>query len=96
MKVYSAAQIKEIDAYTIEHEPISSVNLMERASIAVAHEIMERCIGAAALALGDDLGSHGGADAAHADKAEADAVLDGREFRVRGIDVGRQHGSCEI
>ncbi|MBO4664719.1 MAG: NAD(P)H-hydrate dehydratase [Bacteroidaceae bacterium] len=42
MKVYTAAQIREIDAYTIEHEPISSINLMERASIAVAKEIFER------------------------------------------------------
>ena len=42
MKIYTAAQIREIDAYTIANEPISSVNLMERASIAVAGEILER------------------------------------------------------
>jgi NAD(P)H-hydrate epimerase len=32
MKIFSATQIREADAYTIEHEPISSLQLMERAA----------------------------------------------------------------
>ncbi|MFY0254315.1 NAD(P)H-hydrate dehydratase [Chitinophaga sp. 30R24] len=32
MKIFSAAQIREADAYTIAHEPISSADLMERAA----------------------------------------------------------------
>ncbi len=32
MKILSAEQVHELDAYTIEHEPIASVDLMERAS----------------------------------------------------------------
>jgi ADP-dependent NAD(P)H-hydrate dehydratase / NAD(P)H-hydrate epimerase len=32
MKVFSAAQLKAWDAYTIEHEPVSSLDLMERAA----------------------------------------------------------------
>lgn len=32
MKIFSASQIKAWDEYTIQHEPISSVDLMERAS----------------------------------------------------------------
>jgi ADP-dependent NAD(P)H-hydrate dehydratase / NAD(P)H-hydrate epimerase len=32
MKIFTAAQIKEWDAYTIQHEPISSLALMERAA----------------------------------------------------------------
>lgn len=32
MKICSAAQIRELDAYTITHEPISSTDLMERAA----------------------------------------------------------------
>lgn len=32
MKLFSSAQVKDIDAYTIEHEPISSIDLMERAA----------------------------------------------------------------
>jgi hydroxyethylthiazole kinase-like uncharacterized protein yjeF len=33
MKVFSAAQIKTLDAYTIKHEPIASIDLMERAAL---------------------------------------------------------------
>ncbi len=32
MKILNAAQIREIDRYTIEHEPIDSIDLMERAA----------------------------------------------------------------
>ena len=32
MKVLSANQIRKADAYTIKHEPISSIDLMERAA----------------------------------------------------------------
>lgn len=32
MKIFSALQIKQWDAYTIEHEPISSIDLMARAA----------------------------------------------------------------
>jgi NAD(P)H-hydrate epimerase len=32
MKIFSAAQIREWDAYTIAHEPITSIDLMERAA----------------------------------------------------------------
>ena len=34
MKIFSAAQIKKWDAFTIANEPISSINLMERAATA--------------------------------------------------------------
>lgn len=42
MKVLTSIQIKELDAYTIEHEPISSLGLMERASTALALAIQAR------------------------------------------------------
>lgn len=32
MKIFTAQQIREGDAYTIEHEPVSSIDLMERAA----------------------------------------------------------------
>ncbi len=32
MKILHASQIREIDAYTIQHEPVSSIDLMERAA----------------------------------------------------------------
>jgi ADP-dependent NAD(P)H-hydrate dehydratase / NAD(P)H-hydrate epimerase len=36
MKVFEARQIREIDAYTILHEPVASVDLMERAATGCA------------------------------------------------------------
>lgn len=41
MKVLTAAQIREADKYTIEHEPISSLDLMERASQAFVQKLLE-------------------------------------------------------
>src|SRR5437868_11280653 len=32
MKIFNAQQIREWDQYTIQHEPISSIDLMERAA----------------------------------------------------------------
>ena len=32
MKIYDAAEIRQWDQYTIQHEPISSIDLMERAA----------------------------------------------------------------
>ncbi len=42
MKILSAAQIKSVDAYTIEHEHISSIDLMERASRAIVNKICSK------------------------------------------------------
>lgn len=40
MKIFTSAQIRELDQYTIEHEPIRSIDLMERAARAIAHAII--------------------------------------------------------
>ncbi len=42
MKILTGGQFRELDLYTIEHEPIASIDLMERASRAIADEIMRR------------------------------------------------------
>ena len=42
MKIFTGAQIHEQDTYTIEHEPIRSIDLMERAAKAVTRVITER------------------------------------------------------
>ena len=41
MKFFYTAQVKELDAYTIEHEPIASIDLMERAACALTDAILE-------------------------------------------------------
>ena len=43
MKIFTAEQIRHCDQYTISHEPVSSVQLMERASLACADWISEHC-----------------------------------------------------
>ena len=39
MKLFSADQIRKWDSHTIKNEPISSINLMERASLLLAEWI---------------------------------------------------------
>lgn len=41
MKIFTSTQIHELDKYTIEHEPIASIDLMERAATALTHAITE-------------------------------------------------------
>ncbi|WP_341835487.1 NAD(P)H-hydrate dehydratase [Chitinophaga pollutisoli] len=45
MKILSAPQIREADAYTIAHEPVSGLLLMERAAAACADWILRRYAG---------------------------------------------------
>lgn len=42
MKILSSIQLKELDKYTIEMEPITSIDLMERASHALTEAIVRR------------------------------------------------------
>lgn len=42
IKIFPTSQIKQFDAYTIEHEPIDSVDLMERAALALTEAIVNR------------------------------------------------------
>lgn len=41
MKIFSAEQIKQIDEFTIANEPVSSIDLMERAAMACTKRIMK-------------------------------------------------------
>ena len=42
MKIFTSAQIHELDKYTIEHEPIKSIDLMERAAKALTQAITDQ------------------------------------------------------
>jgi ADP-dependent NAD(P)H-hydrate dehydratase / NAD(P)H-hydrate epimerase len=42
MKILSSQQIRDVDAYTIQHEPIKSIDLMERASLAFVDWFIHR------------------------------------------------------
>ena len=41
MKIFTSAQVHELDKYTIENEPIKSVDLMERAAKALTQAIAD-------------------------------------------------------
>ena len=41
MKIFTGTQIKELDKYTIENEPVASIDLMERAAKAIVRALRE-------------------------------------------------------
>ena len=41
MKIFTSEQVRKIDTYTIENEPIASIDLMERASVQIADWLSE-------------------------------------------------------
>lgn len=60
MKILTGTQIKEADRYTIVHEPISSIDLMERASNAIAEWICNNISKTSPLLLLIGKGNNGG------------------------------------
>jgi NAD(P)H-hydrate epimerase len=59
-KLFTSAQIHEIDAYTINNEPIASIDLMERAVIRLSEWILERFDKNSAFSLFAGPGNNGG------------------------------------
>lgn len=60
MKIFTSAQIRELDNYTIEHEPIKSVDLMERAAKALTRAITETWPNTTPVAVFAGPGNNGG------------------------------------
>ncbi len=60
MKIFTASQFKELDKYTIEHEPISSAGLMERAATAITEELKRRWTTATRFIVFAGPGNNGG------------------------------------
>lgn len=60
IKILSAEQIREADYYTIQHEPISSINLMERAAKACYSWITEKHTSDKQVAIFCGPGNNGG------------------------------------
>ena len=42
MKIFTHSQIQELDKFTIEHEPVKSIDLMERSARAITQAIIQR------------------------------------------------------
>ncbi len=60
MKLFLAAQIRQADAYTIENEPIQSVDLMERAANACFTKLTELYLDAKCFKIFVGTGNNGG------------------------------------
>ncbi|RLJ31990.1 NAD(P)H-hydrate epimerase [Chryseobacterium sp. 7] len=76
MKIFTAKQIRSWDQFTISYEPVSSIQLMERASMAVAHWISEHCKNHKKLAVFCGKGNNGG-----------DGLAVARILYLKGFDV---------
>jgi NAD(P)H-hydrate epimerase len=76
MKIFTSTQIKELDKYTIDHEPIKSVDLMERAARALTTAITEECGVGTPLVVFAGHGNNGG-----------DALAVARLLALRSYDV---------
>ncbi len=60
MKIFTSAQIHELDNYTIDHEPIRSIDLMERAATALTRAIIEQWGAAVPVVVFAGPGNNGG------------------------------------
>ena len=60
MKIFTSTQIKELDKYTIENEPIKSIDLMERAAKALTIAIVDECTTASPIVVFAGPGNNGG------------------------------------
>jgi hydroxyethylthiazole kinase-like uncharacterized protein yjeF len=60
MKIFTAEKIKSADEFTIQNEPVSSVNLMERAASLCANWIVENCKNHTKFAVFCGNGNNGG------------------------------------
>lgn len=76
MKILTGAQHAELDHYTIENEPIESVDLMERASRAIAEEIANRWDSQRTIYVFSGAGNNGG------DGLAVARLLYGKGYRV--------------
>lgn len=60
MKILTAEQTRQADAYTIAHEPIASIDLMERAALQCSNWIRQHIAGDKSLAIFCGNGNNGG------------------------------------
>lgn len=60
MRILNTKQIRELDAYTIQHEPVASIDLMERASRAFVDWLMVRIDRSKKIGIVCGTGNNGG------------------------------------
>jgi NAD(P)H-hydrate epimerase len=82
MKIYDALQVREIDAYTIAHEPIDSIDLMERAARRLAGWYVRHFHTDRRVVIFSGPGNNGG------DALAMARLLADRRFRVKCFMLG--------
>ena len=60
MKIFTSAQIHELDKFTIEHEPVSSIDLMERAAKVLTQTVTEMYANSTPIVVFAGPGNNGG------------------------------------
>ena len=60
MKIFTTEDIRQIDRYTLENEPIASIDLMERAAQAIACEVISRWLPNRRIVIFAGPGNNGG------------------------------------
>lgn len=76
MKLFTSAQIRELDKYTIENEPVASIDLMERAADAITEAVTLRWDDDTPVVVFAGPGNNGG-----------DALAVARMLKQRGYNV---------
>lgn len=90
MKILSASQIKEADAFTIENEPVTSINLMERASISIVKWFTPKFENKRPIIIFCGTGNNGGDGLAIA------RLLIQKKYNVKVSIVGSSDGSDDF
>src|SRR5690554_3324273 len=60
MKLFTTRQISVLDAYTIEHEPVADIDLMERAALQVSNWLEQKFSSSLKLVVLAGPGNNGG------------------------------------
>lgn len=90
IKILSASQIKEVDAYTILHEPIASIDLMERAAAAFTEWFVSKFDKRHLTYIVCGTGNNGG------DGMAVGRMLYDRDYEVSACVVGPGKGSGDF
>ena len=93
MKIFTSAQIRELDKYTIEHEPIKSIDLMERAASALTAAIIDIWDNSTSIVVFAGPGNNGG------DALAVARMLAQRGYRVAAWlfnTTGRLSADCSV
>lgn len=89
LKILSVQQIRDLDNYTIENEPIASIDLMERASVAFSTWYVQRFSPQKKIAIVCGVGNNGG------DGLAVARILREKQYSVQVFILGDVNKSSE-